>query len=132
MIKKSLILLAIILLSVSVASAVLVSDEPYGTYEVVRQIDIDPPVNGVQTWINYGRELIGSISVTNPVQAESETTQPSSSTVDAKAPILPRWNQITGNVIEGVGGTGSVPMLIGLSIICMTIVSSIYIRSRYK
>jgi len=36
-----------------------------GTYQIVRSIDIDPPVNGEHVWINYGREFIGSFEVRN-------------------------------------------------------------------
>jgi len=101
-----------------------------GTYNVVRSIDIDPPVNGNPVWINYGRENIGMIDVQNPVKEQPETAQ--LPTLQAKAPSVPALKEITGNVINGVKGTGSVPVLISLSIICITIVSSIYIRSRYK
>lgn len=104
---------------------------PAGNYDVVRSIDIDPPVNGKPVWINYGREAIGSISVQNPVQTQSETAQPvQSDSVEAKAPILPRLNEITGNVIDGVKSTGSLPVLIGLGMVCLTIFGMTCVRRK--
>ena len=36
---------------------------PTGTYQITRQIDIDPIENNEPVWINYGREAIGKITV---------------------------------------------------------------------
>ncbi|MFA5887805.1 MAG: LamG domain-containing protein [Candidatus Nanoarchaeia archaeon] len=97
-----------------------------GTYEVVRQIDIDPPVNGAQTWINYGRENIGSIDIVNPVKEAAspvtETNQPAMT--EATAPAITRLSEITGNIAKGVKSTGSLPVLIGLGMICLTLVGT--------
>ncbi len=49
----------------------------------------------------------------------------SSEVVQAKAPVLPRLSEITGNVIEGVKGTGAVPVLVGLGMICLAMTVSI-------
>ncbi|MFA5888331.1 MAG: hypothetical protein WC852_06505, partial [Candidatus Nanoarchaeia archaeon] len=94
---------------------------PDGTYEVVRSIDIDPPMNGKQVWINYGREAIGSINVVNAVKSDATQT---AETVNAEALNLPKQesglNKITGKFIDTIQG-GSVPVLIGLAMICVTI-----------
>ena len=103
---------------------------PSGTYEVVRQIDIDPPVNGVQTWINYGREKIGSIKVNNPVK-ESESVE--LVTVEGKAPPSSSPNPLTGMAVSDANDVNislSSSTLIGLAMLCLTILGMSYLRKK--
>ena len=68
-----------------------------GTYNITRSIDIDPPVDGSQVWINYGREIIGSIFVDNPTQVNTAETLIGAEMVEAESPQLPKnLNSITG------------------------------------
>ena len=85
------------------------------------------------------KQLTNGINVVNLLKADanlaSETTPPE--VVPAKAPILPNMNSITvapiispNGQIKYIGGF----MILGLIIVCttITIISRMYIRSRYK
>ena len=110
---------------------------PAGTYNITRSIDIDPPVDGSQVWINYGREIIGSIFVDNPTQVNTAEALIGAEMVEAESPQLPNLNSITGASTaypENKTLQSGWFIIIGLGIICatITIISRMYIRSRYK
>lgn len=120
-------------------TVVLKPNLPYGTYEVVRQIDIDPPVDGIQTWINYGREVIGNINAENLLTEITPSTSENafSNNVVAESPSLPNQglNQISGAstvIPDGKFTYNGWFVTLWFIIISATIISSIYIKSRYK
>ena len=99
---------------------------PPGTYEIVRQIDIDPPINGEQVWVNYGREAIGSINILNEIVStvlKPEETN-AQGVIEAKAPSLPGMGAITGAAVSDTNNVNislATSSLIGLAMICLTI-----------
>ena len=104
-------------------------DLPDGSYEIVRSIDIDPPVNGEVVWINYGREKIGTIDVVNNFLSgeNPKETVEATEVVEAKAIDIPNLNKLTGKITNDLLGANS---LMGLAIICamVTIISVAYLR----
>ncbi|MFA5887254.1 MAG: LamG domain-containing protein [Candidatus Nanoarchaeia archaeon] len=101
-----------------------------GTYNIVRSIDIDPPVNGKPVWINHGRDIIGTITANNAVKS-SESIEPA--TVDGKVPPSPSLNPITGMAVSDANNVNislAKSTLIGLAMMCITILGMAYLRKK--
>ena len=88
-------------------TAALAPDLPDGTYNIVRNIEIDPPVDGKPVWINYGREMIGQIRVMESLgtpfirlheaprlAASSPTASAIAPTIQAAVALTPWWVKI--------------------------------------
>lgn len=118
---------------------------PAGTYNIVRRIDIDPPVNGEPTWINYGHEVIGRVTVlednaemlvslfktgdspsintdeSENANVEGDTMQEITTSEEKNS-----LSKITGNVISDVLSSTKVNFVIGLLVailfvlVCLT------------
>jgi hypothetical protein len=102
---------------------------PTGSYNVTRAIEIDPIVEGMQQWINYGQEDVGQVKVeegnSNPfinLDKTGETSPPKTGLLTGAA-----IQNIKNNINKFLNGEqflalmGMLTFVISLLIICLTI-----------
>jgi len=103
-------------------------DLPDGTYSVVRSIEIDPLVEGQQTWTNYGQEDIGMITVEN-AQGEPDIILTKTSETEAETEAKAG---ITGAVIKDFLSDKENTMFLLLIFIVGVLIYQTIIVSRLK
>ena len=112
-------------------TVILTPNLPYGTYNLVRQIDIDPLENNEPIWINYGREKIGTITVlknninnaiNNAVDKPAQLTQTIAKALDTG------MQAITGATTGTLKDLNSITTLIALAMICITMITISYFK----
>lgn len=109
-----------------------------GNYNITRGIEIDPIIDGLQTWINYGVEDIGQITVEEGALvpdinlATGEKTAPIISETVIQSDLSERKETTTGNVMSdtktllsgtdilALARTLAVVFIISLIIVCLT------------
>lgn len=100
---------------------------PAGTYNITRQIDIDPVENGQQIWKTYGREKISQITVlkdsaNNMVKEAKENGHTVAKALDSG------MGAITGAVTGITGSVLSINSLIAIAMICLTMITISYFK----
>jgi hypothetical protein len=69
---------------------------PDGTYNITRAIEIDPILEGMQRWVNYGQEDIGGIRI------EEGNEEPDIALAKTGETLPPKTGFLTGNAIKRI------------------------------
>ncbi len=108
---------------------------PSGTYTIVRNIEIDPE----QVWINYGREAIGTIEVTEgneeaTVSLENTGTFPEKTVIydePVNANGITETTPVTGSITADVPELTSI-LSLALSILAIGLLGYFYVSSKKR
>lgn len=99
-----------------------------GKYNITRAIEIDPILEGVRTWTNYGQEVIGQITVEEDNAGEGvnivaeEKTESAISTEDVTgASVKEITPLLTNKDILALGGMLTFVVSLAIITICLTI-----------
>jgi len=99
---------------------------PVGSYNITRTIEIDPILEGTRTWINYGQEDVGQVTVEegndNPSVILDKTgeTSPPRTGILTGAAIQEIKSFLTENQILAMTTIISITVLIAIIVICIT------------
>lgn len=100
---------------------------PTASYNVIRAIEIDPIVEGLQRWVNYGQEDVGQVTVEEGNEEAEITLEKIAETLPPKtgfltgATIQGIRNFLTGNQIVVIVGITAITFLLAIIVICSTI-----------
>jgi len=96
----------------------------YNEYNVTRAIEIDPILDGVRRWTNYGQEVIGQVIIEESGDATIKLTNTEES--------YNEWPSITGNVISDTKELFTNNILVVILVLAGMICTTIVLHSKYK
>ena len=101
---------------------------PSGTYNITRQIDIDPLENGQQTWKTYGRELVGKITVVLEPKVDNSVKNIAKPGHTIAKALDSGIGAITGAATGTFKDINSITTLVALAMICLTMITISYFK----
>lgn len=108
---------------------------PVGNYNITRTIEIDPVLEGVRRWINYGQEIIGTITVLESGDASVNLFKDGSNKIGEYGEKVGAESRITGGAIYNLKDLISNPSFffgVIVTLLVLSVIVNIWLTSRIK